>query len=167
MNESNLHREQRRSKRVQITTEVRYQISRELGGTANLVNVDQGGICMLSTFPLPVGHHVMLEVKEPRRGEGSVELKGRVAWCVRDGMGYRAGVKVYQDDCDVRIVLSALMCAALKTQAAIARLRNTHFVYVEWKLAALAASEGAGPSGIWKKREPAKRSVGRVLALGY
>jgi len=167
MNRSNLHREQRRSKRVGLETNLRYQIAREIGGHATVVNVDQGGMAVKLPTPLKPGQLVMLEVSEPKHGRGSVELKGRVAWCRLEGTTYLAGIHVYQDEFDARIALTALMCAALKKQAAVADVRNRHFIQMEWKLAALAASEEVESHWIWKKREPVKRAVGRILALGY
>lgn len=161
------NREQRRSKRVKLETTVRYQLGRELGGHAGLVDVDHNGLCVRVSHELAVGQRLMLEVDEPKRGEGSVELKGRVAWCRRDENGFRAGIHVYLDTADVRIVLCALMCAALKKQAAVADLRNRHFIYVEWKLAALDANPEPGTSAIWNSKRASARKPSRTLALGY
>ena len=167
MHQSNSYRERRRTKRVALTSRVRYQLGREIGGHATLVNVDMGGLSVAVSEPIPRGRWVMLEVDEPKRGDGAVEMKGQVVWCARDGEAYRAGVRVYHDEADVRVALCALMCAALKKQAAVADLRDRHFIYAEWKLAALAASEAAGSSWVWKKRERLKGALQNALALGY
>lgn len=167
MNQSIASRERRRAKRATFNTTIRYQVSREIGGHATLVNVDQGGMSIALTQPMAKGQRVMLEVDEPKRGEGALEMKGEVVWCRQVGDAYRAGIRVYHDESDVRVALCALMCAALKAQAAIADLRNRHFIYAEWKLAALAASDAAGSDWVWKKRERLKGAVRNALALGY
>lgn len=165
MNESIANRERRRAKRVTCNTKVRYQLGREIGGHAALVDVDHCGISVALSRSLAVGQRVMLEVDEPKRGDGMVEMKGRVAWCEECGDGFRAGIRVYHDEADVRLALCALMCAALKEQAAIADLRNRHFIYAEWKLASLAANDE--PHWIWKKRDRLTGAMRNALALGY
>ncbi|NUM52885.1 MAG: PilZ domain-containing protein [Candidatus Hydrogenedentes bacterium] len=165
MNQLTTNRERRRAKRVSCAAAVRYQLGREIGGHATLADVDHGGIGVLVSHPLREGQRVMLEVDEPKRGDGTVELKGRVAWCEKCADGYRAGIRVYHDEGDARVALCALMCAALKQQAAVADLRNRHFIYAEWKLVSLAANEE--PHWIWKKRERLTGAMRNVLALGY
>lgn len=165
MNQLIANRERRSAKRVACASAVRYQLDREWGGHATLINVDHGGICVSLTHPLEKGQRVMLNIDRPKHGDGTVELKGRVAWSEQAGTGYRAGIRVYHDEADARVALCALMCAALKKQAAVADLRERHFVYAEWKLAALAANDE--PNWISKKRDRVKHAVRNVLALGY
>lgn len=165
MNQTLANQDRRSAKRVACATPVRYQLSRELGGHASLVNVDQGGICITLTHAVAIGQRLMLDVVAPKAGDRSIELKGRVAWCEQTADGYRAGIRVYHDDTTVRVALCTLMCAALKKQAAVADIRNRHFIYVDWKLAALDANDE--PSRILKKRDRVKHAVRNVLALGY
>ena len=165
MNQTIANRERRSAKRVACATPVRYQLSRELGGHASLVNVDQGGICIALTHAVAIGQRLMLDVIAPKPGDRAIELKGRITWCVQTDEGYRAGIRVYHDDATVRVALCTLMCAALKKQTAVADIRNRHFIYVEWKLAALDANEE--PGKILRKRDRVKHAVRNVLALGY
>ncbi|MCC6154777.1 MAG: PilZ domain-containing protein [Candidatus Hydrogenedentes bacterium] len=165
MNQTLVNRERRSAKRVACATQVRYQLSRELGGHASLVNVDQGGICIALAHTVAVGQRLMLDVVAPKSGDRAIELKGRVAWCEQTADGYHAGIRVYHDDTTVRFALCTLMCAALKKQAAVADIRNRHFIYVEWKLAALDASEE--PTRVLRKRDRVKHAVRNVMALGY
>ncbi|MBM3290665.1 MAG: PilZ domain-containing protein [Candidatus Hydrogenedentes bacterium] len=164
MNQASANRERRAAKRVACETRARYQNGQNAVEAATVVNVDHGGLCLLLSQPLARGQRVMLEVDEPKRGDGSVEMKGQVAWCVPSAGGFRAGVRVYHDVADVRVALCALMCAALKQQAAVAAMRDRHFIYAEWKLAALEANDGA--NWIWKKRETAVGVVRKALAMG-
>lgn len=165
MNQSTAYRERRRSKRVALASTLRYQFKRELGGHAILQNVDHHGLSVTLSQPLVKGQRIMLEVDEPKHGEAVIEMKGLIVWCHEAGGVYRAGIRVYDDESDVRVALCALMCAALKKQAAIASLRDRHFIYAEWKLAALAASEE--PGMVWKKRERLNGAMRNALALGY
>ncbi len=167
MNASTSIRDRRRSKRVRLNSALRYQVGREVGGHATLLDVDQCGLSVAVSHALASGQRVMLEVDEPKHGSGAVEMKGQVVWCRKDGDAYHAGIRVYHDETDVRVALCALMCAALKQQAAIASLRDRHFIYAEWKLAALAASDAAGSSWVWKKRERLTGAMRNALALGY
>ena len=158
-----------RSRRLKrpVNSPLRYQVDREVGGHATLLDVDQCGLSVAVSHALASGQRVMLEVDEPKHGSGAVEMKGQVVWCRKDGDAYHAGIRVYHDETDVRVALCALMCAALKQQAAIASLRDRHFIYAEWKLAALAASDAAGSSWVWKKRERLTGAMRNALALGY
>ncbi|MCC6797551.1 MAG: PilZ domain-containing protein [Candidatus Hydrogenedentes bacterium] len=165
MNQTLATRERRSAKRVAFSTPVRYQLSREFGGHASLVDIDQGGICIALSHAVSVGQRLMLDVIVPKAGDRAIELKGRVAWCEQTADGYRAGIRVYHDEETVRVALCTLMCAALKKQAAVADIRNRHFIYVEWKLAALDANEE--PGKILRKRDRVKHAVRNVLALGY
>ena len=165
MNHTLANRERRSAKRVAFATAVRYQLSRELGGHASLVNVDQGGICIAISHAVAVGQRLMLDVTAPKPGDRTIELKGRVTWCEQTTEGYRAGIRVHHDDTTVRVALCALMRAALKKQAAVADIRDRHFIYAEWKLIALAANDE--PNWMVKKRERVKHAVRNVLALGY
>lgn len=165
MTDSMRNQERRRSKRVVLASTLRCQSSQDRVGKAGLRDVDLNGICVALSQPLVRGELLMLEVDEPKHGDGVVELKGRVVWCRKMGNEYHAGIRVYHDESDVRVALCALMCAALKRQAAIASLRDRHFLYAEWKLAALAASEESG--WVWKKRERPVRAAPNKMALGY
>jgi hypothetical protein len=167
MKKSNVQREQRRSRRVQITSNLRFQTSRELGAKAQLLDVDQGGMRIKTGLFIAVGSLLMLDVENPSDSGKSVELKGRVVWVSEEGPEFQVGIRVYQDVPDVRIVLCTLMCAALKKQAAVSKIRDRNFVYAEWKLAVVALETDSGTSSaIWTARKQAKVS-GRVLALGY
>lgn len=165
MNMSTENRERRRSKRVVLKSTLRYQIGPNRVRQASIWDVDFNGIRIVLAQPLPTGQLLMLEVDEPKHGEGVVELKGRVIWCRQMGNEYHAGIQVYRDEAEVRVALCALMCAALKRQAAIASLRDRHFLYAEWKLAALAANEE--PGWVWKKRERAVHAAPNKMALSY
>jgi len=165
MNQSVTNRERRRAKRVGCDASVRYQTGREQGGQARVVDVDHGGLCLELAHPVAAQQKVMVEVVEPTRGDGTVVVTGRVVWCGPCAGGYRAGVRIYHDEPDVRVALCALMCAALKRQAAVASMRDRHFIYVEWKLAALDANQG--PQRIWRRRSDAPRPVRTAPAFTY
>jgi hypothetical protein len=106
------------------------------------------------TEPLRPGAFIVIEVAFGRGADPRIELKGRVAW-VSSGVSPNqtlAGVRVYHDQEDAQLVLCSLMCAGLKRAAGIAAMRDRHFLYAEWKLAALAASEAAASTRTWRNR---------------
>lgn len=135
--------EKRRFRRVATDRTIRILLAGGTCGTARIRDVDQGGMRVETSVTPRCGQHILIEMDEPR-GSGKVaELKGRVVWRRATEGAFEVGIRIYEDEYDVHVVLCALVCAGLKKAAAIAQLRDRHFLYVEWKLASLAATEAA------------------------
>ncbi|GMU93774.1 MAG: hypothetical protein AMXMBFR4_28320 [Candidatus Hydrogenedentota bacterium] len=153
--------EKRRFRRVAIDRTIRMVFAGGTRGTARIRDVDQGGMRIETTVAPRCGQHILIEFDEPC-GSGKVaELKGRVAWSQTTQGGFEVGIRIYEDEYDVHVILCALVCAGLKKAAAIAQLRDRHFLYVEWKLASLAATEAAAAD-----RDQRKPLRGRGAVVG-
>jgi hypothetical protein len=131
---------------------------------ARLCDVDQGGICLEAPVALERSRHILVAIEEPAGSGKAIELKGQVAWVRPTKNGFEVGIRVYEDEFDVHVVLCALVCAGLKKAAAIAQLRDRHFLYVEWKLASLAATEAAATERDWGKPAPRRVALARMSA---
>ena len=151
---------ERRSRRALIKSRIRFQTSRQQGGFAESVDVNLDGMCLESEIPLSPGQFIVLQAEI----SGGVEMKGCVTWVRSLNGGFRAGIRVYHDEPGARVALCAMTCAALKVQAAISELRERHFRYAEWKLAAIAAGDANVAD---TNRRHAPTAPGRILALGF
>jgi hypothetical protein len=106
----------------------------------------------------------MIELTSPRGG-ASAELKGRVAWRRRSATGWFVGVRVYEDEADVRLVLAELICAGLKSQAGVSGLRGRQRVLVDLQLASRPDESAAS---IWNRLVPAGHWTGaRAMVLRF
>lgn len=154
MHRTYLCRERRRNRRVAVDSAAR--LRSDSGGVreCRIVDVDHAGVQINAPDSLVPGAFVVLEVPMGRQRDSVIELKGRVAWALGGATPDRgiAGVRIYHDEEDAQLVLCALMCAGLKRAAGIAAMRDRHFIYAEWKLAALAASEAAASTRTWRDR---------------
>ncbi len=142
----------RRYRRTRFDGKARYQVGREIGGHAVVLDVDQGGLCLRVDRPLLAGQPIVIDVDAPKPDAGSIEFLGKVAWCVPTTLGYRVGVRVYEDIHDVKIALTELVCAGLKSAAGIREMRDRHFLHVEYGRRAVPASEPA--QRVWKRLVP-------------
>ena len=108
--------ERRRSRRVPVSGNLRFQYSRQEGGHGELIDADLGGICLRTTAVLETGQHVMLELLADD-GSTIAELKGRVVW-TRAGAsgGTEAGIRVYGYDWDAQQALCALVAEGYARQ---------------------------------------------------
>ncbi|MBX7259126.1 MAG: PilZ domain-containing protein [Candidatus Hydrogenedentes bacterium] len=142
----------RRYRRVRFQGKARYQVARETGGHALIHDVDQGGLCLRVESPLPQGQRIVLEVEGPGANSGSIEFLGTVAWCTPTARGYLAGIRVYEDDADVRTALTELVCEGLKRRWSARVMRDRNFRYVEYGRRAAAPAPEA--SSVWKHLTP-------------
>lgn len=147
--------------RARCTSTVRFQCGRELGGHAEMTDVGLGGLRLTSEVSLKVGAHLIVELSDPR-GEGIAELKGKVVWTRETDVGWRVGVKVFEDEDTARLVLGDWLLTALKEQSGAIGLGGRQRVLIDL---AMASKDADDRPSVWQRLRPAERLTGVNVAV--
>ena len=146
--------------RARCTSPVRFQLDRQSGGHAEMIDVGLGGLQLATSLEVAVGNHILMEVNNPQGG-GCAELKGKVVWQRETTNGFRIGVRVFEDDDTARLVLGDWLHAALKAQSGLEHLHGRQRVLVDLALASKNVEE---QHSVWQRLRPTRPMTGVTIA---
>ncbi|MFA6240964.1 MAG: PilZ domain-containing protein [Candidatus Hydrogenedentales bacterium] len=137
--------EGRRFVRLPFASTVQYRYGAQDTGSATLLNVGRGGVCVRLGRYLRPGTRALVQVPSVQMDGRSVELKAELVWCrpASEQHEFDAGFRIVFDEPDAIAGASELIHRALLDAGAEPRRVNERMV---WSLARVRAPQGGRES---------------------